>query len=185
MLVIPDGDTQHAVSWHRRNVLFGGGAALVYHIVLTPTRTCALKVGRIASREAEVQQAMAERGLALPVYAYATQIHLPEDVAREVCGRHGWRAQDWGRGAIVRGAHCTCQHAQDVLAMPVVQPVSHDGYPARAFRNQQVELQAFMDQVVHVCAESFDLSWDRDLRNVARYRQRWVALDFGVAAAGA
>jgi len=151
------------IGWRKRRVIGMGGYSVVYAIA---TGLC-VKVGQIAEDEAEAQQHLAQRGLALPVLDYASGVGLAAVMHRECCGRHGVRRDILAED----GVPCTCREALDALLMPIGDlDVSTWG---------EATLFAFRLQVDQVCEKELDRIWDNRPANVACYQGLLVALDFG------
>jgi hypothetical protein len=137
-----------------------GGYAVVFRL-----HGLAVKVGRVAPQEADYQRLFAARGLALPVLAcYPALDGLPEPVRREVCPLHGVR-----REIMPAPAPCRCNEPPAALLMPLTDAnATIEADDLRAF------IMGFSRE-----AEQAGLFWDARPSNVARYRGRLVALDFG------
>jgi PRTRC genetic system protein C len=147
-------------AWRDRTILGMGGYAVVYGF-----NDAALKVGRIAPQEADYQRHFAAQGLALPVLAYTPDLDLPAAISREICPVHGVRQE------ILPPNHapCSCDTPQAALLMPVTDADA---------RIEPDDLRAFMMGFSRD-AEQAGLFWDVRPANVARYRGRLVAIDFG------
>ncbi len=150
-----------AIDWEDRQVLDGGGFALVYQV----TPGVAAKVGNVRSDEAMAQRHFAAQGKALPVFDYEESVDLPDDVSQEVCPVHGERAD-----IVPVGADCTCGEPQSILLMPLAEPAWEEA--------NSPEGRAFMEGIIDECDE-LGRYWDDRSGNLARYQGRLVALDFG------
>jgi hypothetical protein len=148
--------------WPEREMLGLGGFAVVYQL-----HGLAAKVGQIAPDEVAAQRHFAHVGLMLPVLLYQPQVTLPSDVSLEVCPRHGLR-----REFLPDGQFCTCRHQQDILLMPVAEPLTET-------EDTQLYTRAFIAGFARDCERELDRLWDTRPSNVARYQGRMIALDMG------
>lgn len=150
------------INWKQRNILDGGGYALVYEVA----PGVVAKVGDIKPNEAWLQQYYAEKKQALPVLDYQLEVALPAEVNKECCPLHGLRREILPE----QGYSCTCGKPQAVLLMPKAE-LPED--------LKSEEVRAFMMGFSKDCEQEFGFYWDARPKNVARYEGRWVALDFG------
>jgi len=146
-------------NWNERTILGMGGYAVVYD-----WQGQALKVGGIEPDEVEAQRHFAGQGLALPVLGYWPEIDLPESISREVCPVHGVRRE------ILPAEHQSCSSGEPQAAL--LMPVADGG--------EADELRAFIAGFAQDCEQQLGRFWDTRPGNVARYRGRLVALDFGI-----
>jgi hypothetical protein len=148
--------------WPGREMLGLGGFSVVYRLA-----GLAAKVGQIAPDEAAAQRHFARVGLALPVLLYQTQVTVPYEVSLETCPRHGLR-----REFLPDGQSCTCGRPVDILLMPVAEPLADS-------EDTQPYTRAFIAGFTRDCERELDRLWDARPSNVARYRNRLIALDLG------
>jgi hypothetical protein len=154
-----------ALDWHAATFLGSGCCGVVY--VVAPGIVAKVSP-RIAPQEASIQAALAEEGLALPVLGYTQSVWLPPDIRRGVCRLHGMR-----RSPSDATCTCTCHTPVDVLLMPTVERICTDD------ELSMPELIILLDRVSQVYWCRTRSSWDCHAGNVALYRGRYVALDFG------
>jgi hypothetical protein len=153
------------VEWAECEWIGLGGYAVVYRVA----PGVAAKVGRIEPEEVEAQRHFARQGLALPVWDYRASWQVPERIDREVCPVHGLRREILPPAA---GNFCTCgslEHA--VLLMPEADDDPID--------TRSTVYRAFLLGFLRDCELQLGRIWDARPANVARYRGRLVALDFG------
>jgi hypothetical protein len=112
------------IDWRQRKVIGGGGLAVVYEVA----PGVVAKVGDVQPEEAQAQRYFARQGQALPVWDYAEEVALPDEVSREVCAIHGER-----RSFLPDGYGCTCGSAQAVLLMPKADVAGVKAEEAQAF----------------------------------------------------
>lgn len=155
-------DAIDAWPWAKRDLLGMGGYSLVYRL-----GSLAVKVGRIEPAEVAAQRHFAQVGLALPALLYRPQADLPLEVSYEVCPRHGLR-----RDILPDGQVCTCGQPADLLLMPIADPIPDA-------EDDSLLTRAFIAGVARDCERELKRLWDTRPANVARYRGRLVALDFG------
>jgi hypothetical protein len=148
------------IDWRQRKLIGGGGLAVIYEVA----PGVVAKVGDVQPEEARAQRYFARQGQALPVWDYAEEVALPDEVSQEVCAIHGERSS-----FLPDGYECTCGSAQAVLLMP----------KANVAGVKAEEAQAFMAGFAQDCYEQLGRYWDARPANVARYQGRLVALDFG------
>jgi hypothetical protein len=141
-----------------------GGYAVVYRV----KPGLAAKVGCIELAEVAAQRHFAGQGLALPVLDYRAEWPVPDQIGREVCPVHGLRREILPPAA---GYSCTCGFDPAILLMPEA-----DGIPVDP---TSTEYRAFVMGFSRDCEQQLGLYWDARPANVARYRGRLVALDFG------
>jgi hypothetical protein len=135
-----------------------GGYSVIYSVV----PGLIAKVGLIERDEVEAQRFLASMGLALPVLDFAETHETSEAVRRAVCSAHGVRP--------VVANRCTCHEPVAVLCMP-------EAHGIETFR--ETEIERFMVTVAAICQTQLARVWDMRVHNVASYRGRLVALDFG------
>jgi len=152
------------IDWSKCIPIGMGGLAVVYRV----SPGLAAKVGRIEPAEAAAQRHFARQGLALPVLDYVAEWPVPGHIGREVCPRHGLRREILPPAA---GYPCACGSDQAVLLMPEADDAPLDP--------DSTEYRAFTLGFLRDCAAQLGLYWDARPANVARYRGRLVALDFG------
>jgi hypothetical protein len=142
-----------------------GGYAVVYRVA----PGVVAKVGRIEPEEVAAQRHFARQGLALPVFDYRAGWPVPERIDREVCPLHGLRQELLPPAA---GYACTCGWlVHDMLLMPEADAAPLDP--------TSIEYRAFVLGFSRDCEGQLGRLWDARPANVARYRGRLVALDFG------
>ena len=151
------------IDWSKCEPAGMGGYAVVYRVA----PGVVAKVGRIEPEEAAAQRHFARQGLALPVLDYRAAWPAPERIDRELCPRHGLRQE-----ILPEGYPCTCGTlAHDVLLMPETDAAPVDP--------TSIDCQAFVMGFSRDCEAQLGHLWDARPANVARYRGRLVALDFG------
>ncbi|MBI1793433.1 MAG: hypothetical protein HYR70_04495 [Chloroflexi bacterium] len=145
-----------------RRMVNYGAFGVVYRV-----ENVAVKIGRIGSKEAEIQQWVCDEfGLALPVWASAQEVFVPRVVSREVCPKHGFPRELWASSDSV---NCHCGKSMGVLVMPIAQPanVSYDSLPP------------FVRKIENAVYEAFRVSIDLRPANFLKYKCRIVMCDFG------
>ena len=158
----PSRPSVGSIDWDERQVLDGGGFALVYQVA----PGIVAKVGDVRPEEVNAQRHFAAKCKALPVLDYQEDIWLPDEVCEEVCPVHGLRSD-----IVADGLDCTCNEPRAVLLMPLAEPAWEDA--------KTPEGQAFMAEIAGECWEELGLLWDERPGNLAHYQGHLVALDFG------
>lgn len=158
----PSRPSVGSIDWDERQVLDGGGFALVYQVA----PGIVAKVGDVRPEEVNAQRHFAAQGEALPVLDYREDIGLPDEVCEEVCPVHGLRSD-----IVADGLDCTCNEPRAVLLMPLAEPAWEDA--------KTPEGQALVRQIAQECWDDLERCWDARPGNLAHYQGHLVALDFG------
>ncbi len=146
----------------RGRQLIGHGAyAVIYRL-----SGMAVKIGSIPAEEVE-RQVWVHRyfNRALPVLAYASQVKLPAEVAREACPIHGCTGDD------EKAWSCHCRDPMDVMVMPLAKPA-----PVSWFER---EVRGMAREVSKALFEQFHFFWEDKPSHVMKHHGRYVLVDFG------
>ena len=149
------------IDWSKCTPAGMGGYAVVYRVA----PGVVAKVGQVEPEEVAAQRHFAGQALALPVLDYQEEWPVPNQIDREVCPVHGLR-----REILPEAYTCTCGSDHGVLLMPEAElPVD----------TNSAEYRAFIMGFSRDCEQQLGHLWDARPANVARYRGKLIALDFG------
>jgi hypothetical protein len=125
----------------------------------------AVKIGYVPPEEAERQDWVQRNlGFALPVIAYAPQLHLPEAVTKQACPIHGmdYDEESW---------NCHCGEPMDILVMPLAKYAGMKFFDAR--------VRTLVSRTQNALCERFHFFWEEKPSHLLEYDGRLVLADFG------
>lgn len=166
----PRRDWQHALDnsnefsclLRKRRAVDYGAFGVVYEV-----DGSAVKIGCINEGEPFAQQWVYEtHERALPVWAFDSDVSLPNVVTREVCPHHGYLANMWERESV----NCHCGERMAVLVMPLARSASE------VSDRQWCSIGGFIHNALF---DALGICWDMHSRNFLNFNRRLMLCDFG------